>query len=82
MTSEAQILERQIQAVRNSPPYRRLIMMSRGPRENQELNKLNLQISTLEFRRTEALKRQKPLNKWLMIFYLITKRLRAEVLPA
>jgi hypothetical protein len=58
--SEVQIIDRQISAIKDSAPYRRLITSARGPREDQELKRLNLQIETLEHRKTESLAKNKP----------------------
>ncbi len=56
-------IDRKIMAIKNSTEYRRLITAHRGPREDQELAKKNVHLSTLENKKAqlEATK-QKPVN--------------------
>lgn len=58
--SDIATLERQIAAIKNSAEYRRLVTAHRGPREEKELQKLNLQIAALQSRLTAAEAKKNP----------------------
>jgi hypothetical protein len=58
--AEVATIDRQIAAIKNSAEYRRLVTAHRGPREEKELSKLNLQIAALQNRRTVAEAKHNP----------------------
>jgi hypothetical protein len=56
-------IDRKIAAIKNSTEYRRLITSHRGPRDDQELSKHNIHISTLENKKAQLQACQaKPIN--------------------